>query len=49
MRLDECLNATSGVYFEGTLIEALQTPYQLIEVFDTPSLGTLMRIDGDPY
>ena len=46
MRLDERLNATSGVYFEGTLIEALQTPYQLIEVFDTPSLGKLMRIDG---
>ena len=46
MRLDERLNATSGVYFEGTLIEALQTPYQLIEVFDTPALGRLMRIDG---
>ena len=46
MRLDERLNATSGVYFEGTLIEALQTPCQLIEVFDTPALGRLMRIDG---
>ena len=46
MRLDERLNATSGVYFEGTLIETLQTPYQLIEVFDTPTLGKLMRIDG---
>ncbi len=46
MRLDERLNATSGVYFEGTLIETLQTRYQLIEVFDTTSLGKLMRIDG---
>ena len=46
MRLDETLNASSGVYFEGTLIEALQTPLQLIEVFDTPVLGKLMRIDG---
>ena len=46
MRLDEVLNATSGIYFEGTLIDALQTPYQLIEVFDTPSFGKLMRIDG---
>ena len=46
MRLDETLNASSGVYFEGTLIEALQTPLQLIEVFDTDVLGKLMRIDG---
>jgi spermidine synthase len=46
MRLDEPLNTASGVYFEGKLIESLQTPYQLIEVFDTPSLGKLMRIDG---
>ena len=46
MRLDETLNASSGVYFEGTLIDALETPLQLIEVFDTPVLGKLMRIDG---
>ena len=46
MRLDETLNASSGVYFEGTLIDALQTPLQLIEVFDTAALGRLMRIDG---
>ncbi len=46
MRLDERLNVTSGVYFEGTLIETLQTPFQLIEVYDTPTLGKLMRIDG---
>ena len=46
MRLDETLNASSGIYFEGTLVDALQTPLQLIEVFDTPVLGKLMRIDG---
>ena len=46
MRLDEPLNAGSGVYFDGTLVESLQTPYQLIEVFDTATLGKLMRIDG---
>lgn len=46
MRLDEMLTADSGVHFEGTLIDALQTPYQLIEVFDTPAVGKLMRIDG---
>lgn len=46
MRLDESLNASSGVHFEGTLIDALQTPSQLIEVFDTAALGKLMRIDG---
>lgn len=46
MRLDEKLNAGSGVYFEGTLIDSLQTACQLIEVFDTPELGKLMRIDG---
>jgi spermidine synthase len=46
MRLDEALTTASGVYFEGALVEALRTPYQLIEVFDTPALGKLMRIDG---
>ena len=46
MRLDENLNGGCGAYFEGTLIESRQTPYQLIEVFDTPELGKLMRIDG---
>ncbi|MCY7386972.1 MAG: polyamine aminopropyltransferase, partial [Burkholderiales bacterium] len=46
MRLDESLNAGSGAYFDGRLIDALQTAYQLIEVFETQSLGKLMRIDG---
>lgn len=46
MRLDEALTSGSGVYFEATLIESRQSPHQLIEVFDTPELGKLMRIDG---
>jgi spermidine synthase len=45
-RLFERLTDTSGVYFDGELLDSLQTPYQLIEVFDTPDLGRLMRIDG---
>ena len=46
MRLDEKLNAASGVYFDGTLIDSLQTSFQLVEVFETAELGRLMRIDG---
>ncbi len=46
MRLEERLDEASGAYFEGTLIEARQTGYQLIEVFETPAFGKLMRIDG---
>ena len=46
VRLNETLDGDSGVYFEGTLVEAVQTEYQLIEVFDTAALGKLMRIDG---
>lgn len=46
MRLEEKLTAAAGVYFDGELIDALKTPFQLIEVFDTPDLGKLMRIDG---
>jgi len=45
-RLFEPLTAGSGVYFDGVLVEVVQTPYQCIEVFDTPDLGKLMRIDG---
>ncbi|MBL8513268.1 MAG: polyamine aminopropyltransferase [Betaproteobacteria bacterium] len=45
-RLHERLTDASGVYFDGTLIDSVRSPYQLIEVFDTPALGKLMRIDG---
>lgn len=47
VRLDEKLSADAGSYVDhATLIESLQTPFQLIEVWDTPALGKLMRIDG---
>lgn len=45
-RIDEVLNEDSGVYFTGTLIERRQTPYQLLEVWDTPALGRMFRLDG---
>jgi spermidine synthase len=47
IRLDESLSATSGVYVEATaLVASHQSPFQLIEIFDTPDWGRLMRIDG---
>lgn len=42
----ERLTDASGVYFDGTLIDSVRSPFQLIEVFETPALGKLMRIDG---
>jgi spermidine synthase len=45
-RLNESLTQTSGVYFDATqLIASHQSAYQLIEIFETPDLGRLMRID----
>lgn len=45
-RIDEVLNADSGVYFTGTLIERRRTAHQLLEVYDTPELGRMFRLDG---
>lgn len=42
----EKLTDASGVYFTGTLVERRQTPFQLLEVYDTPELGRLFRLDG---
>ena len=42
----ERLNDASGVWFEGTLVERRQTPFQLLEVYDTPELGRIFRLDG---
>src|SRR3954467_5375706 len=42
----ERLNDGSGVWFEGTLVERRQTPFQLLEVYDTPELGRIFRLDG---
>jgi spermidine synthase len=45
-KIFEKLNDSSGVYFTGTLIERRQTPFQLLEVYDTPELGRMFRLDG---
>lgn len=42
----ERLTDGSGVYFEGTLVERRRTPFQLLEVYDTPDLGRIFRLDG---
>ena len=45
-RIFERLTDASGMYFEATLVERRRTPYQLLEVYDTPELGRIFRLDG---
>ena len=45
-KIFERLNDASGVYFDGTLVERRRTPFQLLEVYDTPELGRIFRLDG---
>lgn len=45
-KIFERLNDASGVYFEGTLLERRQTPFQLLEVYETAELGRIFRLDG---
>jgi spermidine synthase len=45
-KIFERLTDGSGVYFDGTLVERRRTPYQLLEVYDTPDLGRIFRLDG---
>src|SRR5687767_1455193 len=45
-KIFERLNEGSGVYFEGTLVERRRTPFQLLEVYDTPEMGRVFRLDG---
>jgi spermidine synthase len=45
-KIFERLNDASGVYFEGRLVERRQTPYQLLEVYETGELGRIFRLDG---
>jgi len=45
-KIYERLNEASGVYFEGTLLERRRTPFQLLEVYETPELGRIFRLDG---
>ncbi|MEP7083126.1 MAG: polyamine aminopropyltransferase [Betaproteobacteria bacterium] len=43
----EWLDADTGAMFRrGTLLEAVATAHQQIEVFDTPGLGKMFRLDG---
>ncbi len=45
-KIFERLTAASGVYFDGTLVERRRTPFQLLEVYETPELGRIFRLDG---
>ncbi len=45
-KIFERLNDASGVYFDATLVERRRTPFQLLEVYDTPELGRIFRLDG---
>ena len=45
-KIFERLNEASGVYFEGTLVERRRTPFQELEVYETPELGRIFRLDG---
>jgi spermidine synthase len=45
-KIFERLNDASGVYFEATLVERRRTRFQLLEVYDTPELGLIFRLDG---
>jgi spermidine synthase len=45
-KIFEALNEASGVYFTGTLVERRKTPFQLLEVYETPELGRIFRLDG---
>jgi spermidine synthase len=45
-KIFERLTDASGVYFDGTLVERRRTPFQLLEVYETPELGRIFRLDG---
>jgi spermidine synthase len=45
-KIYERLTDGCGVYFEATLVERRRTPFQLLEVYDTPELGRIFRLDG---
>jgi spermidine synthase len=45
--LCEWLTAESGAFFRrGTTLEDIRTPYQHLEVFETPEFGRMFRLDG---
>ncbi|HVS27592.1 MAG TPA: polyamine aminopropyltransferase [Burkholderiales bacterium] len=45
--LTEWLNANCGYFYRaGKQLEEFDTPYQHLEVYDTPEVGRLFRLDG---
>jgi len=42
----EWLTSDAGVVFRGRRIEDIHTRFQRLEVFDTPELGLMFRLDG---
>ncbi|MGH8752028.1 MAG: polyamine aminopropyltransferase [Burkholderiales bacterium] len=45
--LSEWLNANCGFFYRaGKQLEKFDTPYQHLEVYDTPEVGRLFRLDG---
>jgi spermidine synthase len=45
-RILERLTDASGVYFDAVLVERRRTPFQLLEIYDSPDFGRLFRLDG---
>ena len=45
-KIFENLNDDCGVYFTGALVEKRQTLFQALEIYETPQLGLLLRLDG---
>jgi len=45
-KIFERLTEAAGVYFEGELVTRRETPFQLLEVYETPELGRIFRLDG---
>jgi spermidine synthase len=45
-RLFERLTDASGAWFDAELVERRQTPFQLLEIYDSPDFGRLFRLDG---
>ena len=46
-RVFEKINAGSGAYFSAyTVLDVARSEHQLIEIYDTPELGKLLRIDN---
>jgi len=46
MKIFERLTDAAGVYFEGELLESRATPFQKLDVYETPQLGRIFRLDG---